>query len=360
MKKKHFGLIALVAVWAGLTLFAWFGPEKDISVAERRTLAKMPELTAQSLISGRFMEDFESYSLDQFPLRDSFRSLKALNHRYVFGQQDNNGVYIADGHIAELEYPLNEESVEHALKQFDLIYDLYLQDAEKILTTVVPDKGYYLAEKHGYPVMDYDAMFSMVQEGMPWASYVDITGSLKLTDYYCTDTHWKQECLEPVAKLLAGELEVSTEDAYHVTALERPFYGVYYGQAALPMEPDTLNILQSDILSGCCVYDYTTDTYMDVYDMTRLESEDLYEVYLSGAQSLLRIENPNAATDRELIVFRDSYGSSLVPLLVKDYATVTLIDVRYILPQMMGRYVDFGNQDVLFMHSSLVLNKNLI
>ena len=81
---------------------------------------------------------------------------------------------------------------------------------------------------------------------------------------------------------------------------------------------------------------------------------------MSGSQSLLRIENPHAATDRELIIFRDSFGSSLAPLLVQDYKTVTLVDIRYISVELLGNYIDFQSQDVLFLYSSLVLNKNLI
>ena len=195
---------------------------------------------------------------------------------------------------------------------------------------------------------------------MPWGEYVDITDPLTLADYYYTDTHWKQENLLGVAELLADKLGVTVETEYTQKTLEKPFYGVYTGQAALPLKPDTLTVLESDLLRDCRVYNYTTDSYGEVYDMTRMESYDLYEVYLSGAQSLLRIENPNASTDRELVVFRDSYGSSLIPLLVKDYAAVTLVDIRYIIPQMIGRYVDFADKDVLFMYSSLVLNKKLI
>ena len=79
-------------------------------------------------------------------------------------------------------------------------------------------------------------------------------------------------------------------------------------------------------------------------------------MYLSGPQSLLRIENPNAATDRELILFRDSFGSSLAPLLVSDYKTVTLVDIRYLSSQMLSRYLEFKGQDVLFLYSTSVLN----
>jgi len=360
MKKKYIGVIALILVWAGLALFAWFSPDKDISVSERRTLDQMPALSWEHISNGRFMHDFEEYTLDQFPLRDTFRSMKALYHRYVLAQQDNNGVYIAQGHVAELAYPLDTDSVDHALKQFNIVHDLYLQDADKILVTVVPDKSYYLAEENGYPSMDYEELFSRIEEGMPWGEYVDLTDTLTLADYYYTDTHWKQENLLGVAELLADKLGVTVETEYTPKTLEKPFYGVYTGQAALPLKPDTLTVLESDLLRDCRVYNYTTDSYGGVYDMTRMESYDLYEVYLSGAQSLLRIENPNASTDRELVVFRDSYGSSLIPLLVKDYAAVTLVDIRYIIPQMIGRYVDFADKDVLFMYSSLVLNKKLI
>ena len=79
-------------------------------------------------------------------------------------------------------------------------------------------------------------------------------------------------------------------------------------------------------------------------------------MYLSGARALLTIENPAADSDRELIVFRDSFGSSLAPLLVQGYARVTLVDIRYLQPELLGQLLDFHGQDVLFLYSTLVLN----
>ena len=70
------------------------------------------------------------------------------------------------------------------------------------------------------------------------------------------------------------------------------------------------------------------------------------------------IENPHAGTDRELILFRDSFGSSLAPLLSRYYSKVTLIDTRYMAPSMIGDYVNFEDQDVLFLYSTLVLNSS--
>ncbi len=360
---RRVGGLLLLAVWLGLTAFAWLQPAKAFSETERRPLAQLPQLSGEGLLSGKFVVDFEEYTLDQFPLREPFRQAKALFHRYVLGQRDNNGIYIADGYAAKMEYPLNQKSVNHALGTFSGIYNAYLKNSgSAVFASVIPDKGFYLSEENGYLAMDYEKLFTMVRQAMPWASYVDITDCLDIEDYYFTDTHWRQERLLPVAQRLSEMmgLTLPREEDFSATAVEQPFYGVYYGQAALPMEPENMYLMENHWLKDCRVYNYEKDSYTPVYDLDRLTGSDLYEVYLSGAQSLLTIENPNATTDRELIVFRDSFGSSLVPLLTRDYAKVTLVDVRYIPAHRLGNYLDFHGQDVLFLYSALVLNSNAI
>ena len=43
-----------------------------------------------------------------------------------------------------------------------------------------------------------------------------------------------------------------------------------------------------------------------------------------------RLNDPGmVATDRELVIFRDSFASSLAPLLMEQYAKITLVDIRY-------------------------------
>ena len=93
--------------------------------------------------------------------------------------------------------------------------------------------------------------------------------------------------------------------------------------------------------------------------MDKLTGNDLYEMYLSGNQPLLRIDNSNAATDKELIIFRDSFGSSIAPLLVKDYASVTLVDLRLTDYKVLENYITFKGQDVLFLYNTQVLNRSL-
>ena len=358
-KIRAIGAAVVAALWLVLISGAWFGPVQDISVAERRPLAQMPKVTAQSILSAKFMGEFEDFTLDQFPLRDTFRQLKALFHYNALQQGDNNDIYMAQGFAAKMEYPLNEDSVNYAIGRFNRLYELYLKDSGSVVfQTVVPDKSYYLAEENGYLAMDYQKLFSMMQAGLPWAQYVDITDCLSIQSYYYTDTHWRQEHLFPAAQKLSQALGVTQPEAgdFTQTPVEKPFYGVYYGQAALPMEAETMYTMNSFLLDACIVTNHETGKKVQVYDLEKLTSRDLYDIFLSGTTGLITIENPNADTDRELIIFRDSFGSSLAPLLVQDYRTVTLVDIRSIAPEFLGNFVDFHGQDVLFVYSSLVLN----
>ena len=361
MKKnsiRAIGYILAIAIWFALSVSAWVHPSQEISESERRKLAQFPELSVTSLINGSFVSKFEDYTLDQFPLRDTFRTLKSLFHYNLLGQKDNNGIYIADGYAAKLEYPLNETSLNLAAQKFNYLYNTYLTESEgKIWFAIAPDKGLYFAEDNGYLSLDYSAMAETLSGAMPWAEYVDISDCLTGTDYYRTDTHWRQENLLGVANKLAQAMSITIPE-FTVTALDRPFYGVYYGQAALPMEPETINLMNSPVLNRCIVRNHETGAVTKIYDMSKLSSRDLYDVFLSGAASLLTIENPSATGDRELIVFRDSFGSSLVPLLLQDYKTVTVVDIRYISSTFLGDKIDFHGQDVLFLYSTLVLNSS--
>ena len=352
-------LIFVPVLWAALTLALWFGPRTDISDSERRPLASFPDISVKSILSGKFMEDFEDFTLDQFPARDTFRTLKSLFHYYILGQSDNNGIYLQDGYAAKLETTLNTASISHAVNRFTHLYETCLSDS-RVFMAIVPDKGYYLAESSGHPALDYDKLFASFREKLPFAAQIDLTDTLSISDYYRTDTHWKQENLISVASKLAEHLGIPAPKAedYTPVTLDRPFYGVYYGQAALPMQPDQITYLRSDILENCTVYDHETGKTTSVYDLSKETSKDLYDIFLSGAKPLLTIENPAVTEEKELIVFRDSFGSSLIPLLTSGYSTVTVVDIRYIGIDYLSSFMDFRGQDVLLLYSTLILNSS--
>jgi len=361
MKERTKNIIVLLLTGVVIFGFALLGllmPDGDISLSERRPLKQPPKLSADAILSGDYTADFEEYAADQFPIRDTFRRIKAYAVYYLFRQGDNNGVYLQDGYASKLEYPLNEDSIQRAAQVFKKVYDKYLTES-RVYFSIIPDKNAFMAESGGYPAIDYDRFVEMMTHSTPFMEYIPIDHLLELEDYYRTDTHWRQERIMDVAKHLGEAMGAELKGEYNEAVLDKPFYGVYCGQAALPLPAETLYYLTNDTLEGCSVYDHETGRYIGVYDLEKAGGQDPYEIFLSGSKSLLTIENPACDNGKELIIFRDSFGSSIVPLLAEGYSTVTVVDIRYMSSDMLGRFVDFHGQDVLFLYSTLVLNNSV-
>lgn len=361
-KIRAIGAALVAIVWLALTGFAWFGPTKTFSNTERASLQQFPELTEDNILSGNFMSEFNEYTLDQFPMRDLIRQLKARFHLNVMGFRDNNGKYVADGYIADMSAATDKALIAKNMAAFQRVYDRYLKEAGcNAAVAIVPDKNYYMAQDSGHLSMDYDYLFGAVQETVgSWATYVDLTEILELSDFYYTDTHWRQEKIIPVAQAVAKAFGVEgpkTEDFETVT-LEQPFYGVYYGQLAMPLPGEAMHYLTNDTLENVLVSYEMKEPVKGVYATEKADHYDPYEVFLNGTQAVITIENPNARTSKELIVLRDSFGSSLTPLLVQDYAKITILDTRWLTSGTfdLGKYVEFHGQDVLFVYSTTVLN----
>lgn len=359
-KVKFIGGIFVVFVWITLALFAWFLPSKDISEAERRKLEQFPKITAESIVDGKFASQFENYTLDQFPLRDTFRQIKSVFHYYVLNQKDNNDIYVHDGYAAKMEYPLNENSIKNAVEKLEKVYNKYIKGTNtNVYISVIPDKGYYLADRGEYLKMDYSTMFKSMSE-FKWAKYIDLTDTLNIESYYRTDTHWRQENILPVAQRLCEAMgaDIPKEDKFIKELVKKPFYGVYCGQAALPMKAEDLYVMINEDINTATVFDYEKNKEISIYDKRAINSKDLYDTYLYGAKALLEIRNPNAESNKELIIFRDSFGSSIAPLLVQSYSKITLIDIRYIPIDYIGNFIEFNNQDILFLYSTSILNSS--
>lgn len=356
-KRNKIYVIAFAILFFGLTIFAWFKPADDFSATERRPLDQFPALNAQTIFNGKFMSEFEEYTLDQFPLRDVFRSIKAMTHFYVYGQSDNNDVYMADGFVSKLDYPLSEKAMDNAIKKFQSIYKSYIEGTDaKVYYSIIPDKNVFLAEKNGYPAYSFSDMQTYMHNGLSNMTYIDIANLLSVEDFYYTDTHWKQENILDVAVTLGNAMGTTLSAEYEKVTLDVPFYGVYYGQLGLPIDADELSYLNNPLFENCIITNHENGQKIPVYNMNKANGRDPYEMFLSGSLAVITIENPNATSEKELVIFRDSFGSSLAPLLVEGYSKITILDARYLNEKMIEKYVTFDAQDVLFIHSSSVIN----
>ena len=346
----------VITILFSLTLLFFFvanvlTKDEDISISERRKLQQFPKLTINNLLSGSFFKDFDSYTTDQFIKRDEFRKLKVnielkTKHNY-------NNLYTYNDYIIEQTYPLNEKSVISLTNKMNSLKTNYFKN-NNIYYTIVPDKNYFI--NNGNLRLDYTKLTNIMQNNLKDFKYIDIFNTLSLEDYYKTDTHWKQENLPKVIDVLKKEMNFKANTTY----IEEPitsFKGVYAKQLPIKTTTETIKVLTNNTIKNSKTYNYETKKETTIYDLDKIKSQDKYDIYLSGAVSLIEI-NTNISNNKELIVFRDSYGSSLIPLLAEGYSKITVIDTRYISPKLLKNYVDFENKDILFIYGIISINNS--
>ena len=115
--------------------------------------------------------------------------------------------------------------------------------------------------------------------------------------------------------------------------------------------------MTNNYIEKATVYDYSSDL-VKVYETEMLGSVDSYDVFLGGATPLIEIYNNGASTNKELVIFRDSFASSLAPLLLDGYKKITLIDLRYLDSDLLNEYISFSNQDILFLYNTTIINNS--
>lgn len=364
--------VAFITVFVVMCIIQAINPV-TYSFLEKRPMAQFPgEITWESLTTrdedgNNVINKFEDFTVDQFPLREFFRYIKAHFTMNILGIKENSGYIVKNGSIAQLTTQFDRNNLDHSIGRLATIYDRYLKNTGgNHYVCIVPDKSYYFGRDYNYPTADYEALFEQVKNTLPGMEYIDITNDLTLDSYYKTDWHWDQKHLGSVMNTLGNKMGFSDRlsGSYKENVLEG-YHGGYWDMSGLyPMGAEKLTYLTNDVLDGCTVFDKAENVTTGLYNHELYNSKTQYDFFLSagegGFRSVQIINNPNATTDKELVVFRDSFGSSLVPLMAEGYSNVYVIDIRAIPYLLVGSHVDFQDKDVLFLFSTTTLNTNEI
>lgn len=354
MRKKLLTIFCVISLLT--TLLVWFSPKVEISKEERRKLNQFPKLSAKTVIDGSFMEKFEEYAKDQFPFRFKTRQAKAFIHYYGLQIFENNNFYLEDDKAIKIDYPLKESSVLKVSKIIKAIVDEYDLDGN-MYYSLVPDKVSY-SKDETIPKVNFSEFEEIMANELVGIPYISIFNELSLDDYYNSDIHWKSENLEKVAEKILSSMDKDSSLNFEVNNISDYFEGVYYGHSALMIKPDTIKSISNDAINNAKVSLFDKSDDFTVYDISKINERDPYDYYLYGAEPLVTINNDLANSDDELIIFRDSFASSLTPYFIEKYKSITLIDVRYIPHLKLAEYVDFENKDVLFMFNTQILNNS--
>lgn len=351
--------IAFFTLIIGMFFLNIINKDTEISISERRKLAKFPEISIKVFRDNKFSNQFEKYAMDQFTQREEFRALKTFAQFNIFMQKDNNDLYILNDSIVKIQKDLNQKSIVNASYKINEVYLKYLKNTNAFYT-IIPDKNYYASKISNYPTMDYELLKEIMNKEVKNIEFIDIFDCLDFNSFYRTDTHWKQESLEKVVDKISGQMGFKDRlsKKYEINQIDN-FYGVYYGELLdYKIKPETIKYFTNKQIEESTVYNFETSKNTKVYDLEKINNIDKYDIFLSGASAILTIINENANTDKELIVFRDSFASSVVPLFIEAYRRIDLIDLRYVSSSKLEEFVKFDAQDVIFMFSTLIINNS--
>lgn len=356
MKNKILSISFIIIIFS-LSIISIILPDKDISETERRYLMHFPILNIETIFNGDFFEEFNTYTVEQFPFREIFIKIKGLATNKLFLKKEENGVFIKDGNFFEISSSINDKSIDYFLELVIKMKNNFV--SENIYYSIIPDKNYYTKEE--IPKINYNELVKTINKNLQDITYINIFNKLSLDSYYKTDIHWKQEKIGEVVKTIALNMNNESVDIKYNKLTYDNFYGALYGKIPNNERPDTLTYLIDENTINTKVFDYEKNQYYKVYEEQNLKNIDSYDIFLGGAKALLIMENKNSKTDKELVIFRDSFGSSLAPLLLPYYKKITLIDLRYINSDYIinNNLIDFdNNQDILFIYGIPIINNS--
>ncbi len=342
--REKVSIVLFVGTLFMVSVLGIFFKDREYSRYERRKLVESDALRTN------FFENIDGYLEDQFPFRDEIISLNSYFDRNILLNKGSGDVIISDGYSIMKNYPLDEKSLDSFIKDINYINEEYLKDA-RVFYSIIPDKSYFLGS--GYPKIDFDYMLSKVKDNLS-PQYIDIVDSLRLEDYFKNDIHLKQETYFKVLQKLDRKMNFDYRNIKYEKKVFKNFYGATYSKIPKTVSEELEYLTNSELIDADVWHlEYGNKP---IYDKEKLDGIDSYNVFLSGPSSIVKIKNNNASSDKRLILFRDSFGSSMAPLLVPYYKEIVLVDLRYIKMSLVPNYVDFSNSDVLFLYSTLVVN----
>lgn len=353
--KSFLTLVLIILIVGSLCMLNLINKPPKILKSERRTPSSLPNLTLHNILSAKYMDDFENFAADSFVFRDKFRAVKAAAVFHLFQQTDKSRLYYDDAAGLGRFEQLNEQALhEVAAKIKKISTEL---EGMNIYYSFVPDKDIY-ADRN-YPGFDVNMILTILPNELQELTLIDLSDTLSAGDFYKTDFHWDQAKLENVVSKLGKIMGFNIDISSFNLIKTGEFQGVYPGQLALPAYNDEMiYLVPNDPVSVNYLDDKSLKLKQGtIYDIKAFNGQDPYDIFLQGVQPLVILENPDSTTPRELYLFRDSFSSSLAPLLTQAYRKITLIDLRYIDFSYLLDYISFKEgSDVIFLYSSLILN----
>ena len=359
VQEKLVGIIFILTLFLFLIINV-IVPDREKSVQENRMLVTKPKFRLSSLISGDYDEKFEAYMDDQFVGRDMWRKLKVAVDR-IGGSRLENGVYIGtNGQLLEQIEVADENHLAANIKAIKSFSES--QSKIPVRMMLVPDAANVL--NHSLPALakpeDQTQMFSMVRKDLgDSVEWIDVSTELNKHKtekiYYKTDHHWTTlgafYAFQAAAPSLGIDGDLSGK--YVSYTVSDSFNGMLASKSGVNFgEKEQIDIYVPTEEDTDLIVDYVDEgkRSTSLYDSSKLKEKDQYTVFLGGNSSLLDIRTVSTSTKRLLLV-KDSFANSFIPILTPYYREIVVVDPRYYSGTINDLMDSYRISEVLFLYS---------
>jgi len=264
-------------------------------------------------------------------------------HRHASWEKEVNGVYIGkDNQLIEIPDEPDYEKIDKNLEAIKGFAERH--EDLNVVMTLVPNACLILSDKLPVdaPVHDQNEDIDHVMAYLgDTLSFVDLREVLSSHAdeyiYYKTDHHWTSlaagyafdELKDALARNKESSLQNARFEDYVKYTVTEDFSGTLASKCGYMKVKDTIDIYTTKKETDYIV-DYVEEGIKStsIYDSSKLETQNKYEVFFGGNYSKIVIETTND-TDRSLLILKDSYANCFVQFLLPYYRDIVIIDPRY-------------------------------
>lgn len=339
IKRSFASCVILTAIFAAFILFfslgTLFTEDREFSEMENRNLTQMPEADKESVLSGGFSEDFESYLSDQIFLKDQMMAAKTTAC-YLFGKTYQNGVYFGtDGYILQ-RYSEDTENISSNVsyinsfaQKLDIPIDMLIVpnsvcvNSDKLPAAAVNDDQLETIKSISDQLDDSVTLFSA------YDTLIDLQENQGIRAFYRTDHHWTASAARAVCdSWLQSEGYPVTSADYDFRTVQ-DFYGTLYSKApASFIEPDVFSYYETSDLNVEVKYISENTFSYTFFEKSYLDKKDKYSTFFGGNFAQLKISS-DCGGNEKILVLKDSYANSLIPFLAEYFSEIYVVDLRY-------------------------------
>lgn len=367
-KKKYLVMLSctFVLIIGLLSIINYFKSDKEISILENRKLKQKPEFSIQTLMDGNFTKEFEEYVSDQFVFRDQWIKLKATME-IMSSKNKINDVFIGkDNYLLE---DFKREKPENTENKINIINEFGDKNSKLNISFMLVPTATKIWEDKLPANADVDDQYEFIKDIKGKLNkninFIDVYDALQQRKdediYYKTDHHWTTKGAYIAYKYMCNQLKLKpkNEDEFHVETVTNDFYGsLYYKMGAGIGNPDSIQVYAPNKDSDYIVnYVEEGKKIPSLYDSSKLDGKDKYDVFMSGNHSLVNIKTLGDH-NKKLLIIKDSYANSLIPFLTDNYGEITVVDLRYYTDSLKELNKTYGFTDVLFLFNVNTFNSD--